>query len=140
VRWSAYPELAYTKDSMTVDLRWRPAHQPDLFPPSEILIAEAQMVSHGDIAFPTLNTTHALWLEAHKMLQDRNFTLSNPFTISLLSDSQGPKATPTTRHLAPLVSLAQAFTRQLFGNDSTSASHTPKTRREAILHKLHQHH
>jgi hypothetical protein len=111
----AYPELAYTKDSMTVDLHWRPAHHPDLFPPSETLITEAQTVSIGAITFPTLNTTHALWLEALKMLQDRNFSLSISTSLALLAE-RTEKETNNHQYLPPsLMVTAQAFASTLLG-------------------------
>ena len=130
----AYPELAYSKESVTVDLHWRPAHHQDLFPPSEALIAGATQVSLGDIAFPTLNTTHALWLEAVKMLQDRNFSLSNPVTIAHLAKNPG---TPTSTHLTAVVSSAQAFTTRLLRSDSASPNTSPLTKREKTLQDLH---
>lgn len=133
----AYPELSYSKESVTVDLHWRPAHQQDLFPPSEALIAGATQVSLGGITFPTLSTTHALWLEALKMLQDRNFSLSNPITIALLAGHQEHPGTPPGSSLAAVASSAQAFTANLLGSDSATLDTRRRTKREKTLQDLH---
>jgi hypothetical protein len=133
----AYPELAYTKDAMTVDLHWRPAHQPDLFPPSEALIAEANSVSHASVTFPTLNTSHALWLEALKMLQDRNFSLSISLTIAFLrGKAQEPTALSGDR-IGVLVASAEAFCSEVLGHQRVSFGESLPGKLETSLAAVH---
>jgi hypothetical protein len=109
----AYPELAYTKDFMTVDLHWRLAGHPRLFPASDFIISSSVGASIGTVGFPTLHPTHARWLEASKLHGDRNFLLSTAVTIVNLSSRGQLDAIEPSVRLRAIDESAMAFSSGL---------------------------
>jgi hypothetical protein len=133
-----YRELGFSKGRLNIDLHWRPADQPDLFPPTSELIDKAQVVSSGDMAIPTLRPDHALWLESLKMLQDRNFSLSNSVTVVLLTEKTGVNSGMESAYLRPLVSSAQLFAYRTLGQMSETLEQTEFSRVREQIYKIHQ--
>jgi len=133
-----YRELAFNKGRLLIDLHWRPADQPELFPPAAELIEKARIVSNGDLAFPTLSLDHALWLESLKMLHDRNFSLSISVTIVLLTEKAGANVAPPTPYLSALVSAAQFFAFRTLGQTSETSEPMEVSSLKKKLDSVHQ--